>query len=364
MSINKKIIGLILFSFLFVSIVFSWNSINNLKKSQTANLRLFKEEFLELGRESFEHNSNLFFSNLNAEIHSTPEAPADRQMVLEAIKKIDPAGDNIVVFDLATKQFLPGYNNSNILAVFDETTMDGLMNKYVQENVLNQKKQFDLDNFTEFSVSKSNNIVPKKIHFSALNDQGLMVGYGQDFLTVKIRIEFITRQNESDFQNQLYSSLVIFSLVFLATLLVVLIALRMIFLRPLADIVIAVKEITSGDLTKKIKVRSKDELGQLGLAFNEMTTKLKDSYEVLETKIASRTKELEEERGSLEKKVEERTSELEGLKSGLEKTVSERTATLNSKVLELEKMNDLMVGREIKMAELKKELKELKEKKK
>lgn len=75
------------------------------------------------------------------------------------------------------------------------------------------------------------------------------------------------------------------------------------------------------------------------------------------------TKELQDERGSLEKKVEERTKELEKLKNSLEKTVEERTKNLNSKVLELERMNDLMVGRELRMAELKEKIKELEKKK-
>ena len=139
---------------------------------------------------------------------------------------------------------------------------------------------------------------------------------------------------------------------------------RKIIIKPLDEIVGVVKVITGGDLTKQVVVKSKDEIGQLGLAFNEMTAKLKESYKIMESKIEDRTKELQIERGSLEKKAEERTSELEGLKTNLEKTIEERTRNLNSKVLELEKMNDLMVGRELKMAELKDELKKLKDKKK
>lgn len=47
---------------------------------------------------------------------------------------------------------------------------------------------------------------------------------------------------------------------------------------------------------------------------------------------------------------------------GLEKKIGERTADLQAQTAELEKMNKLMVGREIKMAELKKEINNLKEK--
>ncbi len=58
--------------------------------------------------------------------------------------------------------------------------------------------------------------------------------------------------------------------------------------------------------------------------------------------------------------LENRTAELEKLKVGLEGTVESRTGELKSKILELEKANKLMVDRELKMIELKKEIEILK----
>jgi two-component system nitrate/nitrite sensor histidine kinase NarX len=89
--------------------------------------------------------------------------------------------------------------------------------------------------------------------------------------------------------------------------------------KPIEVLVGATKKIRDGDLSVKTEIRSSDEIGQLGIAFDEMTIKLKKSYGVLETKIKERTRELEEERGSLEEKVQERTKELEDLKISLEK---------------------------------------------
>ena len=48
-------------------------------------------------------------------------------------------------------------------------------------------------------------------------------------------------------------------------------------------------------------------------------------------------------------------------KEKLEETVSEKTRELQEKVSELEKMNAFMVGRELKMLELKKEIDELRQ---
>lgn len=121
-------------------------------------------------------------------------------------------------------------------------------------------------------------------------------------------------------------------------------------------------EIQKGNLDIKNDIVSKDEIGQLANVFNEMTTKLKESYTILEVKIKERTKELEEERGSLEEKVKERTKELEDLKISLEKNIEERTRNLNDKLSELERLNKLMIDRELRMIDLKRENQDLKTK--
>jgi len=102
------------------------------------------------------------------------------------------------------------------------------------------------------------------------------------------------------------------------------------FTRPIHKLVDGTKAVAGGNLDYRLKVKSGDELGQLSDSFNYMTKDLKKSRK-----------------------------ELEKYSKGLEKEVKKRTKELESKNLELEKFNKIAVGREIRMVELKKRIKEL-----
>lgn len=112
-------------------------------------------------------------------------------------------------------------------------------------------------------------------------------------------------------------------------------------LKPISYLQKGVMAVRGGNLEYKISKVSNDELGDLAEAFNQMTTDIKESR-----------KKLEEYSKSLEKQVAERTKELEKSKKELE-----------VKVDELERFSKLSVGRELKMVELKKRIRELEKQK-
>ncbi|MDQ3099369.1 MAG: HAMP domain-containing protein [bacterium] len=117
-------------------------------------------------------------------------------------------------------------------------------------------------------------------------------------------------------------TLILAPIVLAANALILLFILRV--LHPIEKLTEATRKIADGDLDKRIEIRSSDEIGQLSQSFNEMADKLKEVYQ------------------------------------GLEDRVKEKTAELALKVDEAERMNKIMVNRELKMIELKKELERLK----
>ena len=93
---------------------------------------------------------------------------------------------------------------------------------------------------------------------------------------------------------------------------------------PIKKLHNSVKIFRDGDFSVRSDVATNDEVGEMSQTFNEMAGKLKTSYTDLESKVVEKTKALED------------------------------------KVQELEKMNSLMVGRELTMIDLKNKLKEKK----
>lgn len=118
-------------------------------------------------------------------------------------------------------------------------------------------------------------------------------------------------------------------------------------IKPLKNLSITSKRVARGDFKARAIVYTKDEFGELADNFNKMTDDLGKAKQTMQ-----------EERDVLEIKVNARTKELNEMNEKLEQEVESRTEQIQKKLVELEKMSKLMVGRELKMIELKKELQE------
>jgi class 3 adenylate cyclase len=114
-------------------------------------------------------------------------------------------------------------------------------------------------------------------------------------------------------------------------------AMRRIVLRPVAQLATAARRVGAGDFEARVPAIGRDELGQFGAAFNDMTDRLSQAYTDLESKnteLATALQNLTESR--------QRVALLEQLKGELSKFVPDSVKRLldqNPNATELEKKN-------------------------
>lgn len=79
----------------------------------------------------------------------------------------------------------------------------------------------------------------------------------------------------------------------LLTSIIVYLSIRYLVNRPLGALMDGVQTVAAGNLNRSVVVQSRDELGQLALAFNQMAAQLKDLIGSLEQRVTARTRRLE-----------------------------------------------------------------------
>lgn len=281
MNLNIKIISLIILSFFVISSLLTYISISHLKQNQTENIGLFKEEFLEISRELFESNSTLFFSNIDAEIDNIESKKDPGSAILDVLKKIDPISDHTIVYDIVSKKIITPNSNYTNQDLFTNEILDG----YGKENILNQKIDFNLDNFNQFIADETGQVTPSEIHFKIYKDAGLIVGDVRIFLSGKVRIEFVKRQNQLLIDSNIKSSILASLIILIIIIMMMIIFMKEIVIKPLKIVASGLKLVKNGDFETKLNINTKDEIGKISGAFNSMISKLKISTnELIEEK--------------------------------------------------------------------------------
>jgi nitrate/nitrite-specific signal transduction histidine kinase len=120
---------------------------------------------------------------------------------------------------------------------------------------------------------------------------------------------------------------------------------------PLSELRYIISRIQQGDDKAEFTIREENEIGELASGLNDMIKELRRSHDALQ-----------EAKTTLEIRVKARTREIEEVAKSLDQKVKERTSELQERLRELEKFHRLAVGRELKMVELKNEIKILKDK--
>ncbi len=120
-------------------------------------------------------------------------------------------------------------------------------------------------------------------------------------------------------------------------------------LRPINILQRGAEIIGGGNYDYRVEVKTEDELQQLADAFNKMAKDIKISQA-----------ELQSAKAGLEKQVEARTKELQELAGRQEEIIEQRTKEIQERMQELERFHKLAVGRELKMVELKGQIKKVK----
>lgn len=147
---------------------------------------------------------------------------------------------------------------------------------------------------------------------------------------------FFSLSNLEDIRNEMYITLFIYAVIFIVISFFLIFVLFNRFITvPIKNLMKNVRLMSKGNLGKLVEVTSKDELGELAVAFNKLSIDLKKSQDSLkqysmnlEKLVSKRTEELEDKTDYLEKinkDLEKTKKELDVLNKELEKRIKDRT---------------------------------------
>jgi class 3 adenylate cyclase/HAMP domain-containing protein len=174
------------------------------------------------------------------------------------------------------------------------------------------------------------------LHYPIANQEKCQGCHGGDHqVRAVVRVDTSMAPVLAEVQRHRNRQFLIGGLTIVAAAGVLTVAMRRIVIRPLGQLAAAARRVGAGEFEARAPVGSRDEIGQLGAAFNEMTARLATAYQELagkNTELATALQHLQESR--------ERLALLEQLKGELSKFVPESVQRLlerNPNATELEK---------------------------
>ena len=201
---------------------------------------------------------------------------------------------------------------------------------------------FEIDNHFDYFIFKGDKPSGKEKLFGHAHSRGYRDYKGLGWILI---LEHETGELFAPIVQARNRMLMVGFLIAVITLPSVLFVASRVISKPIGELVSATKVIAAGDLSKRAKVKSEDELGQLANSFNKMIKAIKKSRADVDKKVAKQTKELRVKQAKLEKQhkaseeakwammnlledARELETQLKKEKKGIERKVIERTEEL------------------------------------
>ncbi len=177
---------------------------------------------------------------------------------------------------------------------------------------------------TQDAIETQNGVPYYVVHQPVENQEKCQGCHGtENRIRAVVRVATSMEPVFAETRRQRNSQLVIAGLTILAAGGVMTVAMRRVVVRPIGTLATVARRVGDGDFDARVPVSSRDEIGELGIAFNEMTGRLAHARSELEaknTELAGALQSLQESR--------ERVELLEQLKGELSKFVPEAVKKL------------------------------------
>jgi methyl-accepting chemotaxis protein len=258
---------------------------------------------------SIYQNYTQFYTRPSLTDFESFKARVERQLSLNPdVRQVTLVGINgRILFD--SDEFSNGkYQKEEVRQLSDPSTLNDLKKEeVVSREVLNEKGEREIEIIVPVQETEGSHVVSMRY--------------------------FLTYHTLQERMKQVYQQIVVTVTPLIIFSVILSIPFAVAIVNPIKALTQATEKIRKGNLDVKIKVGTTDEIGQLASSFNLMAEELKKS------------------RGEIEK-----------YNRTLEGKIADRTQELKQKIEDLERLQHMMIGRELKMVELKKELQDLKKK--